>query len=921
MAEKISTQNKIRADTSDVNSARITDEDTGRSVNMTGGGDAAITNVSTDKKTNPQRRNMTRRIREDADGKENVSDGYKEATQPDPMPGRRSKKAAVQKWSSVYLQEALSEQETPAGNAGETEIISNVESTVSESTVNITGTQKETPEKRTSGNSRKSRRSKAVKTVMSENATSEGEGKTSDQTGFGKFQDTNLTGSDKSESVNVADASKTESVSINGGKAESIHITGAGKSESINITGAANSESVNVTGVGDADSVNLTNTGKGNLNNPASNGKSGNSTITKDKVRRSQKRYVTRRETDEDESKNSEEHSKEETSEGRKETLTASSETDTAESLKKKKETVQKWAKKQAQEQAAGKAAEAEKEKKIAEETAKVKAAEKKEEASEDKEASDSEEESEAADGVKDALEEKKPEQKDKKDKSGKQRRKGRKVSGPRSSRSHPGKDPELKQAKEAARAQKRSVAAMTAVSLIRKGAWVDSNDHEELSEKIVRNGNEAVSNVRGLLSGNVKGNAKAKKEKGGVRAKQKEVAEEKAKKKTPEKEAEKTDKEKVTAKAKSELLEKKKKEQAKEKKDKIHKKELQKHRIRKNYAKEVRETKKKKQAATSVARKIQEAVSKHSAVIVILLILLIVFLICASLLGSCALGFTAMSGEVSESSFLSKPVDIENCELELQYQEMLIQYQIDTMSTTYPGFDEYHVQGGPLAHDPMALIAYLSAKYGEFTYADVCAEVDDLIGHLYYVEFVTSKRGPYTTYVPDGHGGYKPDDYYISELTAKITVTPFDEVAAANLTDEQMERYNLLMETRGVLQRYAPPVSGWQNCITEAYGIHSSRSGGYQNNGTTLHVSEGTSVQAMCSGTVTEAGSDGRGNYITITNEKGYVAKISGLSSLNYSVGSEVKLKEEIGTSNGIIYFEISYDGVYYNPVYFVNP
>ncbi len=912
MAEKISTQNKIRADTSDVNSARITDEDTGRSVNMTGGGDAAITNVSADKKTNPQRRNMSKRMREGAEGNENVSDGYKEATQPDPMPGRRNKKAAVQKWSSVYLQEALSEQGTSAGNAGEIENLSNAEGTISENTVNVTGTQKETAGKADTNNSRKSQRSKSVKAFMDENTASAGEGKTSDQTG-----------SDKSESVNVADAGKMERVSLNGGKVENININGAGKSESINITGAANSESVNVTGVGDAESVNLTNTENGNHDNTGTNGKTGNSTIAKDKARRLQKRYVTRREADEDEneSKTSEEHSKEETSEGRKETLTASSETDTAENLKKKKENVQKWAKKQAQEQAAEKAAEAEKEKKIAEETAKVKAAEKKEEVSEDEESTDLEEGSEAAEGVKDALEEKEPEQKDKKDKSGKQRRKGRKVSGPRSSRSRPGKDPELKQAKEAARAQKRSVAAMTAISLIKKGAWVDSNDHEELSEKIVRNGNEAVSNVRGLLSGNVKGNAKAKKEKTGVRAKQKEATEEKAKKKTPEKEAEKADKEKITAKAKSELLEKKKKEQAKESKDKIHKKELQKHRIRKNYAKEVRETKKKKQAATSVARKIQEAVSKHSAVIVILLLLLIVFLICASLFGSCALGLTAMSGEVSESSFLSKPVDIENCELELQYQEMLIQYQIDTMSTTYPGFDEYHVQGGPLAHDPMALIAYLSAKYGEYTYADVCAEVDDLIGHLYYVEFVTSKRGPYTTYIPDGHGGYKPDDYYISELTAKITVTPFDEVAAANLTDEQMERYNLLMETRGVLQRYAPPVSGWQNCITEAYGIHSSRSGGYQNNGTTLHVSEGTSVQAMCSGTVTEAGSDGRGNYITITNEKGYVAKISGLSSLNYSVGSEVELKEEIGTSNGIIYFEISYDGVYYNPVYFVNP
>ena len=82
----------------------------------------------------------------------------------------------------------------------------------------------------------------------------------------------------------------------------------------------------------------------------------------------------------------------------------------------------------------------------------------------------------------------------------------------------------------------------------------------------------------------------------------------------------------------------------------------------------------------------------------------------------------------------------------------------------------------------------------------------------------------------------------------------------------------------------------------------------------------EGTDVQSMCSGTVTAIGNGDHGNYVTVTNEDGYVATVGGLKSVAVSVGQEVEIRETIGTSKWVLYFEISYDGVYYNPAFFVH-
>ncbi len=441
-----------------------------------------------------------------------------------------------------------------------------------------------------------------------------------------------------------------------------------------------------------------------------------------------------------------------------------------------------------------------------------------------------------------------------------------------------------------------------------------DREDDEETSEKIV-----SKAEVYGAKIGNPF-RKKTAKQKLPTRVKNAEPAEGKKKAPGTKASALSDGAEKVNARARAQAAEQIKKEQTKRAKEAKLKKEAHKRMIRKEYVKEVREKEKVKQVATKVSKKIQEMAAKHSATIVVIGFSLILFLICFVLLGSCALGVAALSGQISSGVFQSDPSDIENTELEFLYQEALLTYELKTMSTSYPDYDEYHITGDKIGHDAVMLIAYFSAKYGIFKYADVCAEVDELAELMYTVTYTESQKGPFTTYVPDGSGGYTLETYYIKVLTAEVSVTPLETLIMERLTDEQKVHYERLMGTRGGLQRFASPVEGWSDNITEGYGYQASAAGYYKNSGTLVHVASGSTVQAMCSGTVSAVGSGDYGNYVTITHESGYKATIAGITTVSVTVGSAVALKQSLGTTSGDVYFEISYDGVYYNPHFFVH-
>ncbi|MDD3796494.1 MAG: 3D domain-containing protein, partial [Lachnospiraceae bacterium] len=56
-------------------------------------------------------------------------------------------------------------------------------------------------------------------------------------------------------------------------------------------------------------------------------------------------------------------------------------------------------------------------------------------------------------------------------------------------------------------------------------------------------------------------------------------------------------------------------------------------------------------------------------------------------------------------------------------------------MESKYPGKDEYRYNLASIGHDPHTLISYLTAKYGDFTFSEVKAEIDALFEAQYGVK------------------------------------------------------------------------------------------------------------------------------------------------------------------------------------------
>ena len=89
---------------------------------------------------------------------------------------------------------------------------------------------------------------------------------------------------------------------------------------------------------------------------------------------------------------------------------------------------------------------------------------------------------------------------------------------------------------------------------------------------------------------------------------------------------------------------------------------------------------------------------------------------------------------------------------------------------------------------------------------------------------------------------------------------------------------------------------------------------------------STGTMVHAAHDGTVMEAAYDSYyGNYVVITDSKGYTTKYAHMDSLNVSAGQSVKKGANIGKSGNTgsstgshLHIECLYNGEYYNPLFY---
>ena len=248
----------------------------------------------------------------------------------------------------------------------------------------------------------------------------------------------------------------------------------------------------------------------------------------------------------------------------------------------------------------------------------------------------------------------------------------------------------------------------------------------------------------------------------------------------------------------------------------------MQKRKIQREYAKEVRAAGKAGSTISQNVRKTVKEAGKKAVVFIRrggkwLVILLPVFLIVVLLGGgitSCSSMFTGGLNSVIASSYTAEDADINGAEADYLAKENELRLQLARIETDYPGYDEYHYNLSEIGHDPYELTSYLTVMFEDYSRAEVQSELQRLFNLQYSISYDTKKEvrtrtETQTTYEWEWNEEledwelieYEEEveveyDYWI--LTTTLHNNSLGGILTGSLNADQKERYDVLLETRG---------------------------------------------------------------------------------------------------------------------------
>lgn len=356
----------------------------------------------------------------------------------------------------------------------------------------------------------------------------------------------------------------------------------------------------------------------------------------------------------------------------------------------------------------------------------------------------------------------------------------------------------------------------------------------------------------------------------------------------------------------------------------------IQKQRIKKEYAKAARKAENTvqtvqnaKQVFVQVIRAIAHFCGAHKVVLGTVAVGCALFVMMASLLGSCAAFFSGAGTSTFAASYTADDQDINSAELYYTEKETDLQYKINHIEEEYPGFQEYRYELGKIGHDAYELMAYLSAMYDFFTIAEITPVLDALFQKQYDLQLIEQ-----TEIREDSDG----NEYEWRVLNVILTVTPMEQITIPEMTAAGTKyKYDVYQQTYGNRQNYGNPFSFcWLSYVSSPYGYRLNPFTGEKelHTGIDIAVSAGTLIHAVHAGKVVSAGNAGDyGLCVVIEDERGYQSRYAHCQSLSVTAGQEIKKGEEIaivgstGNSTGPhLHLEVSYQGQRLNPFYFVD-
>lgn len=208
-----------------------------------------------------------------------------------------------------------------------------------------------------------------------------------------------------------------------------------------------------------------------------------------------------------------------------------------------------------------------------------------------------------------------------------------------------------------------------------------------------------------------------------------------------------------------------------------------------------------------NIVEKTMDFVKSHPKGIIFILIFAVLIMIVAGGLSSCSALFQGGGGAVIGSSFTAEDEDIIGANDDYKALETALRNRINGIEEEYPGYDEYRYRVDEINHNPYELTAYLTVLFEDYTREEVQSTLSTLFDRQYELstrEEVEIRTREVEVTVTDPETGEETTEiqteeyeYYILHV-ALTNKGMGSAILSSGLTDDEKERYQLLLETKG---------------------------------------------------------------------------------------------------------------------------
>lgn len=218
---------------------------------------------------------------------------------------------------------------------------------------------------------------------------------------------------------------------------------------------------------------------------------------------------------------------------------------------------------------------------------------------------------------------------------------------------------------------------------------------------------------------------------------------------------------------------------------------------------------------ARNVTEKMIAFVKEHSYILLLILAAGLLLLVIAGMVSSCSVMMNSGGNVILGTSYTAEDADILGADGDYTALENELRRQIDSIESTHSGYDEYRYNLAEIGHNPYELAALLTVEFEDYTRAEVQAELQRIFEAQYELTLTeeveirtrTETRTGTSTSIDPVTGDTTTEEYeyeveveyeyYILHVT--LTNSGVNQVARnSGLDSDQLERYDVLLETRG---------------------------------------------------------------------------------------------------------------------------